>query len=155
MIKFWKEDFKYIQRNGSTKLFEYVFTVGGESANYLINNYGFTKYSKSEFFNNLKYIDIFIHCYFNQNVGEKVINIVIKKEKGLFRKSIFSCYKEDIDELFKILYPTIINDIRSYEEYLCNSDCYKQDYRWGFVGWNVTEHILENKEEEKSTNEKK
>ena len=45
MIKFWKEDFKYIERHfhvsdplGFTSYY-YVFTVCGESANYLMNKY--------------------------------------------------------------------------------------------------------------------
>ena len=45
MIKFWKEDFKYIKRSPYTHFFVegfgyvYTFSVRSESANYLMNKY--------------------------------------------------------------------------------------------------------------------
>jgi len=137
MIKFWKEDFKYVKRFNAIEPFGYLFNVRGESANYLLNHY------------NLKYPNIFILLFNDVDI------YVGSREIHSFKNEMFHCNEYDINELYDILYPFVIEDMKNYEEYLYNSDYYKQDYRWGFIGWNVTEHILENKEEEKLNNEKK
>ena len=121
MIKFWKEDFKYIKRSGYTHFFIegfgycYAFSVRGESANYLMNKY------------NLKYPYIKVYV----NYGHKAASLRVVSETD--DKSQFDAYDvcgEDITELLTVLKEDIDSDLRNYEEWQCNSDYYKKDSRW-------------------------
>ena len=111
MIKFWKEDFKYNKRLGNTEPFGYLFTVRGESANYLINQY------------NLNHPNVFVNCYL-----DKTIYIGSRADSNL-QSDICDCGREDIEELFNTLEPIISMDMRNYEEYK-SDDWYKKDSRW-------------------------
>ena len=121
MIKFWKEDFRYIKRSGYTHFFVegfgycYTFSVRGESANYLINKYNV----------NYPYIKVYL------NYGHNACTMHVVSETG--DKSQFdSCNinGEDLKELVSLLKEDVYNDLRNYEEWQCNSDYYKKDSRW-------------------------
>ena len=112
-MKFWKEDFKYIQRSGISfsEGFSYTFSVRGESANYLINEYGL-------FGENVK-VHVFSKDY-----------ITVTSSNSKFQMSdCASIEDEDTYELMYILQEFINRDQRNWEEYLCN-DWYKKDDRW-------------------------
>ena len=121
MVKFWKEDFRYIQRSGYTHFFVegfgycYKFSVRGESANYLMNKY------------NLKYPYVKIYL----NYGHNAASIrVISETEDEFQFDACDINGKDLDELLFILQEDIENDLRNYEEWQCNSDYYKKDSRW-------------------------
>lgn len=120
MVKFWKEDFKYIKRSQYTHFFlegfgyRYTFSVRGESANYLINEY------------NLKYPYIKV-CV---NYGHNAITVdVISETETSFMYDIYDVIGEDLIELGSLLQEDIEIDLRNYEEYKCD-DWYKKDSRW-------------------------
>lgn len=94
MVKFWKEDFRYINRSPYTHFFVegfgycYAFSARGESANYLINKY------------NLKYP--YINIYLNYGHNAASIRVVSETED----KTQFDAYdinREDFNELLHIL----------------------------------------------------
>ena len=112
MIKFWKEDFKYIERFNSWNGLCYGFSVYGESSNYLINKY------------QLKYPNVIVNFY----VDDKSIFIRNKSNDGLNIRST-DTYDEDYEELLTILQENIDIDLRNYEDYMCD-EWYKRDSRW-------------------------
>lgn len=121
LIKFWKDDFKYIKRSGYTHFFVegfgycYTFTVRGESANYLMNKY------------NLKYPYVKVYLTYGHNAI--TVRVVSETED----KSQFDNYnicEEDFYDLVFILQKEVWDDLRNYEEWKCNSDYYKRDSRW-------------------------
>lgn len=115
MIKFWKEDFKYIKRTGISfsQGFRYTFSVRGESANYLINEY------------ELLGSDVKVHVF-----SDDYITVTSKKPDSRFQTC--DCVEveyEDREELMAILQEFIDIDKRNWEDYLCD-DWYKKDSRW-------------------------
>ena len=111
MIKFWSDDFKYTKRFGVTKPFGYLFSVRGESANYLINKY------------KLLYPNVFVNCY-----CDETIYIGSRSVDNLW-SDVCDCEEDDIDELYNLVEPTINIDMRNYEDYL-SDDWYRKDSRW-------------------------
>ena len=120
MVKFFKEDFKYIERHGYYNNdcgdggYCYSFSVCGESANYLINKYG------------LEYSNVRVNLFTDDNsmtVGSKTNN-----------KLKADCMKiddtDDLTELLFILQEDIRIDQINYEEYLCDAEYNKYDSRW-------------------------
>lgn len=116
MIKFWKEDFKYIKRTGYSVLkdiydeHQYHFSVIGETALYLMNKY------------DLFSLNIKIHVFDNDYVT--VTSHKTNKETDVAEIDV-----EDREELMVILNEFIEQDKSNYEEYLCN-DLYRKDDRW-------------------------
>ena len=113
MIKFWKDDFKYIKRTGVSfsEGFRYTFSVYGESANYLINEYGL-------FGENVK-----IHVFSKDH-------ITVTSSNSKFQMSdCANISDEDICELMYVLQEDICMDQRNWEDYLCD-DWFKKDSRW-------------------------
>lgn len=120
MIKFWKEDFKYIKRSPYTHFFVegfgycYTFTVRGESANYLMNKYNI----------NYPYIKVCI------DYGHNAASIrVIGETENASQFGSCDIHGEDLAELISLLKEDIEMDLINYEEYKCNDD-YKKDSRW-------------------------
>ena len=119
MIKFWKEDFKYVERYGyyNSKTggegLCYAFTVRGESANYLMNKY------------KLGYPNVSVYLYMDDNG----ISTGSKTDNKLKSDLIGVNDKEDTIELWSLLKEDIEIDQRNYEEYMCD-DWYKRDSRW-------------------------
>lgn len=120
MIKFWKEDFKYIKRSSYTHFFVegfgycYTFSVRGESANYLMNTY------------NLNYpvVKVFV------NYGHNATSMrVVSEIEDISNYDTYDIYGEDLTELTSLLKEDIEIDLRNYEEYKCD-DWYKKDSRW-------------------------
>lgn len=111
MIKFWSDDFNYIERLGSVEPFGYLFNVRGESANYLINKY------------QLDYQKVFVNCYTDKTIyiGSRQYD----NKKG----DCCDCDKDDIEDLYNLLKPIIDIDLRNYEDYMCD-DWYRKDSRW-------------------------
>lgn len=111
MIKFWLDNFKYTKRFGVTEPFGYLFSVCGESANYLINKY------------ELLYPNVFVNCYSDKTIyiGSRAVNDL----KG----DVCDCDENDVDELYNLLKPIINMDLKNYEEYL-SDDWYQKDSRW-------------------------
>lgn len=114
MVKFWKEDFKYVERHfyvsdplGFTSYY-YVFTVCGESANYLMNKY------------NLNGHDMKIGFF-------EVNNHILVGSCNERWKDIDM---DDIYELLNILQKEVKIDKINYYEYLCDSEYNKYDSRW-------------------------
>lgn len=117
MIKFWKEDIKYIKRTGWAGLrfsyeYQYHFSVGSESANYLLNKY------------DLHGAEMQLH-YFEDNY----ITVTSKHPKYSNMSDIAEIDDEDKEELLVILQEDIKEDQRQWEEYKCNDD-YPWDTRW-------------------------
>ena len=116
MIKFWKEDFKYIKRTGWSTLggyeFQYHFSVKGESFNYLFNKYG------------LEYPNMEV-CVFGENSAT-----VITRNNDNKKSDVADIDEEDIEELMSILREDIEMDQREWEEYCCDSEYYIWDTRW-------------------------
>lgn len=121
MVKFWKEDFKYIKRSRYILFFlegfgyRYTFSVRGESANYLINKY------------NLLYPNVKI-CV---NHGHEARTLYVMSETESM--NIYDIHEvidgEDAVELAHLLEEEIVADLINYEEYRCG-DWYKKDSRW-------------------------
>lgn len=118
MIKFWKEDFKYIRRSPYTHYFvegfgySYTFSVRGESANYLINKY------------DLDYPNIQVHLF----TGDNSMTVTSRTDNKL-NSDVDDINEDDIEELLAILQPIVDSDLRNYEEYMCNDDLHR-DSRW-------------------------
>ena len=75
MIKFWKEDFKYIKRTewsipGGYE-FQYHFSVRGESFNYLYNEYG------------LEYPNMEVHVF-----GENSATVTTRNNEMIIRNQM-------------------------------------------------------------------
>lgn len=118
MIKFWKEDIKYIKRRNYNENFSYHFSIRGESANYLINKYNLS----------LAFSNIAVHVYDNYNYIAITTYIEGKDFHAESEPTILN--NEDTEELFSLLKEFIKQDQREWEEYKCNSDYYKRDSRW-------------------------
>lgn len=94
MVKFWKEDFRYINRSPYTHFFVegfgycYKFSVRGESANYLMNKY------------NLKYPYVKIYLSYGHNAAS--IRVISETEDE-FQFDACDISREDLDELLNIL----------------------------------------------------
>ena len=116
MIKFWKEDFRYIRRYSDYPGYTYVFQVRGESANYLINHY------------DLPEDDIEVVVDFNPIIikFEVLITDFPKHSKRVMTK----IKEEDYKEIRETLFPYILDDLRSYEEYLSDTEWNHRDERW-------------------------
>lgn len=117
MIKFWKEDFEYIKRTGWSGFnykydHQYHFSVCGESANYLINEYGLFGYK----------VEVHVIDY-----GDYIT--VTSKERNTTYSDCTEIDEKDKEELMGILQDFIEQDKRNWEEYLCD-DWYKKDSRW-------------------------
>lgn len=112
MIKFWLNDFNYIKRFGATEPFGYLFSVRGESANYLINKY------------KLNYPKVFVNCHMDNTI------YIGSQQYDNRQSDCCVCQQDDIEELCSLLKPTINYDLRNYDEYLCNNDYYEKDSRW-------------------------
>lgn len=97
MIKFWKEDFTYINDFLTYNGDYYEFSVRGESANYLINKY------------DLDYQNIELHLFTDDNT----MTVTSRTESGLNR-DISDVDKEDIQELLPILQEEINMYLRNY-----------------------------------------
>ena len=114
LIKFWKEDFKYIKRRYSSEYdFCYTFSVRGESANYLMNKY------------DLCYPNVEVHLFTIDNS----MSVTSKIDSGLKSDVTDIDDEEDTTELWSLLKEDIDIDQRNYEEYMCD-DWYKRDSRW-------------------------
>lgn len=118
MIKFYKEDIKYIKRTGWAGLnytykYQYHFSVRGESANYLINAYGL--FGK----------DVELHYF-----SDDYVTVTSKNPNNSTESDVTEINKEDIDELLNILLEDIKEDLRQWEEYCCDSEYYMWDTRW-------------------------
>lgn len=113
MIKFWKEDFRYIERlNFSFGGHIYIFTVRGESSNYLRNIY------------TLQYPNIQVNLFTIDNsmsIGSKTDNKL--------KSDITDMDEEDVKELLPLLQEEVDSDLRNYEDYMCD-DGYPRDSRW-------------------------
>lgn len=120
MIKFWKEDFKYIKRSPYTHFFVegfgycYTFSVRGESANYLINKY------------NLRHPNIKVCVNYGHNSASLR---VVSETKDVSQFDVYDICGEDLIELTFLLKEDIDMDLRNYEDYKCD-DWYKKDSRW-------------------------
>lgn len=119
MIKFWKEDFRYISRSYmacdlymNKYGYRYTFSVRGESANYLINKY------------DLDYPNIQVHLFTCDNTMT-----VTSKTENKLNSDVADIEEEDLKELLSLLQEDVDLDMRNYEEYKCN-DWYKKDSRW-------------------------
>lgn len=117
MIKFYKEDIKYIRRTSwagfnYTYEHQYHFSVISESANYLINKY------------NLFGKDVEIHYFDNY-----YITVTSKNPYGI-ETDVADIDPVDINELLLILMEYIKQDQREWEEYMCDSEYYMWDDRW-------------------------
>lgn len=113
MIKFWKDDFKYIERLETWNGLCYRFSVCGESSNYLMNTY------------QLKYPNITVHFY----ITDKSMSIRNKSNDGLNIHST-DIEDDDYEELLNILQEEVRIDQINYEEYLCDSEYNTRDSRW-------------------------
>ena len=116
MIKFWKEDFRYIKRSfiSFTDKYCYTFSVRGESANYLMNKYG------------LQYPNIEIHLFTSYNS----MSVTSKIDSGLKSDVTDIDDEDDLKELLSILQEEVRIDQVNYEEYMCDSEYNKYDSRW-------------------------
>ena len=120
MIKFWKEDFKYIKRSPYTHFFVegfgyvYTFSVRGESANYLMNKYNL----------NYPYIKVCVN-YGHNSASMRVVGET--EDKSQF--GACDICGEDLAELVSLLKADIEIDLKNYEEYVCD-DWYRKDSRW-------------------------
>jgi len=103
MIKFWKEDFRYINRYEIFRGYSYTFSVCGESANYLINKY------------ELNYSNIQVHFFTCDNTMT-----VTSKTDDKLRSDVADIEEEDLKELLTILQEEVDLDLRNYENYICN-----------------------------------
>ena len=116
MIKFWKEDFKYIKRTGWSTSdgyeFQYHFSVKGESFNYLFNKYG------------LEYPNMEVHVFSGNSATVTTRNNDNKKS------DVADIDEGDIEELMSILREDIEMDQHCWEEYRCDSEYYMWDDRW-------------------------
>jgi len=112
VVKFWKEDFRYIARHYCFDDYFYTFSIRGESANYLMNKY------------HLDYPIIQVNVFMNN--GSMSITSRAKNGLGFCGAEI---KEDDYKELMDILQKEIDNDLRNYEEWQCNSDYYKKDSR--------------------------
>lgn len=110
MIKFYKEDIKYVRRTGWNDRHQYHFSVTGETSNYLLNKYGLA-FSNME----LHFLD--------------VDYITVTTEKDDFLSDVADIDSEDFNELMGILQEFIDKDQSNWEEYLCD-DWYRKDSRW-------------------------
>ena len=114
MIKFWKEDFKYVKRINADESFAYRFFVYGESANYLMNRYDLT----------CKNVEV---VYYDDEVRVYKTH-KIKNDSRVFYEYM-ALYDEDNEELCSLLIDTVKLDQSNWEEYKCN-DWYMWDTRW-------------------------
>ena len=88
MIKFWKEDFRYVERyEYGLDVYRYVFTVRGESANYLMNKY------------DLGYPNITVNLFTDDNS----MSVASKANNGLQSDVTDIDDIDDLAELLKIL----------------------------------------------------
>lgn len=110
MIKFWKQDFRYIKRYREPGAFLYIFAVTGESCNYLINKY------------NLNYPEVNVSCI----NGEIFVNSHTYDKKYA---ECCDCDENDIEELYSILKSFIDIDMINWNEYIAD-DFYTRDDRW-------------------------
>lgn len=87
MIKFWKDDFRYVKKMGYN-LYEYiyVFNVRGESSNYLRNKYS------------LQYPNIEVNLFTEDNS----ISVGSYKEYS-FDRDITDMEEDDVKELLPLL----------------------------------------------------
>ena len=114
MVKFWKEDFKYINRRyASSYEYCYTFSVRGESANYLMNKY------------DLCYPNVEVHLFTIDNS----MTVTSKIDSGLKSDVTDIDNEEDLQELLFILQKDVDLDLKNYEDYICD-DGYKKDSRW-------------------------
>ena len=111
MIKFYKEDIKFIRRTNWGNAFQYHFSVTGETSNYLLNKYDL-EFSGME----LHFIDI------------DYVTVTTKKENGLI-SDVAEIDAADFEELMIILNEFIEQDKSNWKEYCCD-DWYKKDSRW-------------------------
>ena len=113
MIKFWKDDFRYIKRiNFTGGGYIYIFSVRGESSNYLRNKYY------------LQFPNIQVNLFTIDNsmsIGSKTNNKL--------HSDITDMEEEDTKELLSLLQENVDIDLINYEEYICN-DIYQRDTRW-------------------------
>lgn len=120
MIKFWKEDFRYITRMGYYNAeqgccsYYYTFSVRGESANYLMNKY------------DLDYPIINVNLFTEDNS----VTVRSTVENRLKSEVVDIDDKEDLKELLPLLIGEINIDLRNYEEYTCDSEFNRRDSRW-------------------------
>lgn len=118
MIKFYREDVKYIKRTAWAGFnyaheHQYHFSVRSESANYLINKYGL--YGK----------DVELHYF-----SDDYITVTSKHPYEDTKSDAAEIDEEDMQELLTILLEDIKRDQAEWEEYICNSDYYMWDTRW-------------------------
>ena len=111
MIRFWKEDFKYVRRSPYTHFFLegfgycYTFSVRGESANYLRNKYNL----------------IYPYAKVCVNYGHNAITIrVISETENPSVYDVYDVIGEDLIEIGSLLKEDIEIDLRNYEEYKCD-----------------------------------
>lgn len=120
MIKFWKEDFRYITRMGYYNAeqgccsYYYTFSVYGESANYLMNKY------------DLDYPIINVNLFTEDNS----VTVRSTVENRLKSEVVDIDDKEDLKELLPLLIGEVNIDLRNYEEYMCDSEFTRRDSRW-------------------------
>ena len=114
MIKFWKEDFQYIERISSYYGDLYIFSVRGESANYLMNQY------------DLSYPNVQINLFTNDNT----MTVGSKTDNKLKADCADIDDEDDLKELLSILQEEVSKDMSNYEEYMCDSEYNKRDSRW-------------------------
>lgn len=112
MVKFWKEDFKYIKRFLSYYGYCYIFSVRGESANYLMNKY------------DLEYPNVYVNLFTDDNSMT-----VASKTENKLKSDVVDIDEEDSKKLLYLLQEDVDMDLTNYEEYICN-DIYKKDSRW-------------------------
>ena len=120
VIKFWKEDFRYIERHSyynnerGDSGYYYTFTVRGESANYLMNKY------------ELSYPNVEVHLFADDNS----MTVTSKIDNGLNRDVVDIDDESDLKELLLILQEEVRIDHINYEEYMCDAEYNKYDSRW-------------------------
>ena len=103
IIKFWANDFGYTERLGCVEPFGYLFSVCGESANYLTNKY------------ELRYPNVFVNCYLDKTIyiGSRTNKTLQGKQCG----ETCCCDEDDIEELYNLLKPIMECDMQNYKSY--------------------------------------
>jgi len=86
VVKFWKEDFKYIKIIEAYYGYDHVFSVHGESVNYLRSKY------------DLKYPNVKVHLF----IDDDTLTVVSRTDNLLFMDNVV-IDKEDTKELMFIL----------------------------------------------------
>ena len=112
MIKFWKEDFEYVSRFGTSDNYIYKFHVRGESANYLMNHY------------KLKFGCVWV-CF---NWPEMSFIVTSSNRNGDVDNTHTGDEKDE-EKLYEVIKNQISADLWNYKAYMCD-DWYHRDSRW-------------------------